>query len=220
MKYNSVFDIIGPIMVGPSSSHTAGAAKIALYARKAFSKEPSKAVVTFYGSFAKTYKGHGTDIAIAGGILGMDTADKNLVSSLEIAKENGVDIQFILSDDIPIHPNTVKIALYNGEDAIELTGISIGGGTIEIIGIDDYKINMIGEANTTLIWHYDRVGVIVAVTKVLAEKKINIASMEVARKNKNELAIMALKSDGPLTKELVAELNKLSNVVKVTHISE
>lgn len=133
MEYTSVFDIIGPIMIGPSSSHTAGALKIAKYARQKFGKQPIYAVVTLHDSFAKTYKGHATDVALVGGILDFDVDDLRIPSALEIAENQHVEIKFELSEEVADHPNTVKIILTDGYDILEVTGISIGGGSFKIL---------------------------------------------------------------------------------------
>ena len=133
MEYTSVFNIIGPIMVGPSSSHTAGALGIAKFARQKFGKQPAYAEITLYNSFAKTYKGHGTDVALVGGILDFDADDLRIPSALSIAEEEQLQIKFVLSDEEVDHPNTVKLILTDGYEILEVTGISIGGGSFKIL---------------------------------------------------------------------------------------
>ena len=133
MEYTSVFNIIGPIMVGPSSSHTAGALGIAKFARQKFGKKPIYAVITLYNSFAKTYKGHGTDVALVGGVLDFDADDERIPFALEIAEKEHVEIKFVISDEEAMHPNTVKLILTDGYDILEITGISIGGGSFKIL---------------------------------------------------------------------------------------
>jgi len=133
MEYTSVFNIIGPVMVGPSSSHTAGALGIAKFARQKFGKKPIYVVITLYNSFSKTYKGHGTDVALVGGILDFDTDDLRIPSALSIAEEEQVEVKFVISDEEAEHPNTVKLVLTDGYDILEVTGISIGGGSFRII---------------------------------------------------------------------------------------
>src|SRR5690554_6212262 len=128
MKYRSVFDIIGPVMIGPSSSHTAGAARIGRAARRLFGRKPDRVLVTLYGSFAKTYRGHGTDIALIGGVLDFDTFDKRITESKEIAMKSGLSYSFHEEDAQLDHPNTVKVRLGDKEHTIELVGVSIGGG--------------------------------------------------------------------------------------------
>jgi len=133
MEYTSVFDIIGPIMVGPSSSHTAGALGIAKFARQKFKKQPTHVEIVLYNSFAKTYKGHGTDVALVGGILDYDTDDSRIPSALEIAKKENIEIKFVISDEEVEHPNTVKLNLSDSSDIVEVVGISIGGGSYKIL---------------------------------------------------------------------------------------
>lgn len=132
MPFTSVFDIIGPIMIGPSSSHTAGANRIGRAARRLFGRVPESVTVTLYGSFAKTYKGHGSDLAIVSGILDFDTSDARIPKALEIAKEQEVDITFVTSEEETDHPNTARLTLHDKRGAIEVIGVSIGGGSMEI----------------------------------------------------------------------------------------
>ena len=134
MEYKSVFDIIGPVMVGPSSSHTAGALEIARYARQKFGEQPEKVEITLYNSFAKTYKGHGTDVALVGGVLNFEADDLNIPNAIEIAEKNGIEIKFHISERIAQHPNTVTLVLVKDNKLLEVTGISIGGGSFKIIG--------------------------------------------------------------------------------------
>lgn len=132
MAYTSVFHIIGPIMVGPSSSHTAGALGIAKFARQKFGKQPLYVEITLYNSFAKTYKGHGTDVALVSGILDFDLDDSRIPSALSIAEKLQIEVRFIMSDQEAAHPNTVKLVLTDGYDILEVNGISIGGGSFKI----------------------------------------------------------------------------------------
>src|SRR5699024_4497139 len=132
MKYNSVFDIIGPVMIGPSSSHTAGAARIGKAARHLFGKEPKWIRIHLYESFAKTHKGHGTDYALIGGLLNFDTDDPRMNEALDIAEEKQISFEFIEDDARVDHPNTARIIIGDGTDQLELVGISIGGGKVEI----------------------------------------------------------------------------------------
>jgi L-serine dehydratase len=136
-KYKSVFDIIGPIMVGPSSSHTAGAARIGYYARQIFKQKPIEVDIYLYGSFGKTYRGHGTDIALVGGLLQMLPDDPRLPESLALAYKEGIEVCFIPSKKEMAHPNTVKILMKSLEKRLAVTGISIGGGNIEISKVEE-----------------------------------------------------------------------------------
>ncbi len=138
-EYRSVFDIIGPIMVGPSSSHTAGAARIGKYARELFKEKPSEVDIYLYGSFGKTYRGHGTDVALVGGILELFPDDPRLADSFALAYQEGIEVCFIPSKKEMSHPNTVKIILKSSNKSLAVTGISIGGGSIKIIKTEEYN---------------------------------------------------------------------------------
>jgi len=215
MKYQSVFDIIGPVMIGPSSSHTAGAARIGKATRSLFGREPKRITITLYGSFAKTYKGHGTDVALVGGILGFDTYDNRIVDSLVIAKDFGMEIQFIPSTMESEHPNTAKIRLEDDCGSIEVVGVSIGGGKVEIIEIEGFKIRISGNHPSLIVFHEDRHGVIASVSTTLSKFEINIAYMEVARKQKGAIAMMAIETDQKITKEVLKELELLTSIRQV-----
>ena len=152
MKFRSVFDVIGPVMVGPSSSHTAGAVRIGLIARRIFGKEPEKICITLYGSFKDTYKGHGTDIALIGGLLGYDTADKRIRTSLETAEEKGIDFKFIESDIEHIHPNTAKIEVEGAGNVLDLVGKSIGGGKMVLFELLGFDVHISGDFPTVFIF--------------------------------------------------------------------
>jgi L-serine dehydratase len=219
MKYRSAFDIIGPVMIGPSSSHTAGAARIGRVARTLFENQPKKVVISLYGSFAKTYKGHGTDLALVAGLLDFDTFDERIRKSLEIAEASGMEVIFQAEDAIPEHPNTVKINLYDDENNMEIIGISIGGGTIEITEINSFKLKLSGDP-AILVIHRDRFGIISLVTSVLSKYEINIGHMEVARKEKGDMAIMVIEVDQKIEDAVIDELKGLSNVNRVIRMVE
>ncbi|RXI98047.1 L-serine ammonia-lyase, iron-sulfur-dependent, subunit beta [Anaerobacillus alkaliphilus] len=221
MKYRTVFDIIGPIMIGPSSSHTAGAARIGRVARTLLGKEPKWAEIFFYGSFAQTYRGHGTDVAIVGGLLDFDTFDQRIKSSLQIAKDLGIEIKMVAEDAVTDHPNTAKIRLGTDEhDAIELVGISIGGGKIEVVELNSFQLRLSGNHPAILVVHDDRFGVIAAVSNVLAKYEINIGHMEVSRKEKGKEALMVIEVDQNVDQRLLDEVASLPNITKVTKIHD
>ncbi|AGT31498.1 serine dehydratase subunit beta [Geobacillus genomosp. 3] len=218
MKYKSVFDIIGPVMVGPSSSHTAGAARIGLVARKLFGRKPEWARISFYGSFAETYRGHGTDVAIVAGLLGFDTFDDRLPNALEIARIEGLDVSFFTEDAIPEHPNTARLRIGDDKGKLELVGISIGGGKIEIVELNGFDLKLSGHHPALLIMHNDRYGTIGSVASALAKHAINIGHMEVSRKEKGKEALMTIEVDQPLTDDLIQELESLPNIIQVTKL--
>lgn len=215
MKYRSAFDIIGPVMIGPSSSHTAGAARIGRVARTLFGKQPNKAEISLYGSFAKTYKGHGTDVAIVGGLLDFDTFDERIPSSLQLAEEAGIEVIFNVEDAVTDHPNTVRIKLYDDEKDLEMVGISIGGGTIEITELNSFELKLSGAHPAILVVHNDQFGVISSVTNILTKHEINIGHMEVSRKDKGQMAIMVIEVDQKMNHEVMAELEGLPNIIQI-----
>ncbi|GGJ55593.1 L-serine dehydratase [Anoxybacillus voinovskiensis] len=218
MKYKSVFDIIGPIMIGPSSSHTAGAARIGRVARSLFGRQPKWAHIFFYGSFAQTYKGHGTDVAIVGGLLDFDTFDERIKSSLQIAKQEGLAVTFYEEEAVPNHPNTAKIHIGDENGELELVGISIGGGKIEITELNGFELKLSGHHPALLIMHNDRYGTIASVANVLAKYAINIGHMEVSRKEKGKEALMTIEVDQSIDDAIVKELEQLPHIIQVTKI--
>ncbi|MBT2667558.1 L-serine ammonia-lyase, iron-sulfur-dependent subunit beta [Bacillus sp. ISL-4] len=220
MKYRSAFDIIGPVMIGPSSSHTAGAARIGRVARTLFGKQPKKAIISLYGSFAKTYRGHGTDVAVVGGILDFDTDDERIPASLTIAEEAGMDVTFTIEDTVMDHPNTVKIRLFDEDKELELVGISIGGGTIEITELNTFKLKLSGENPAILVVHNDVFGIISSVSTVLANHEINIGHMEVSRKEKGQMALMVIEVDQKIKSDIMKEIEGLENVSQVIRMVE
>jgi L-serine dehydratase len=220
MKYRSAFDIIGPVMIGPSSSHTAGAARIGRVARTLFGKQPKKAIISLYGSFAKTYRGHGTDVAVVGGILDFDTDDERIPASLTIAEEAGMDVSFTIEDTVMDHPNTVKIRLFDEDKELELVGISIGGGTIEITELNTFKLKLSGENPAILVVHNDVFGIISSVSTVLANHEINIGHMEVSRKEKGQMALMVIEVDQKIKSDVMKEIEGLENVSQVIRMVE
>ena len=170
-----VFDVVGPVMIGPSSSHTAGAARIGLMAREILKEEPKKAVITVYGSFAKTYKGHGTDRALVAGLLGFSADDVRLRTSFALAEEQGLAIEFHRSDEEVDHPNTVRIAMTGASGRqMEVLGVSLGGGKIEIREINGSEVALNGEEHTLITVHKDQPGIIAQATTVLAIGHINV----------------------------------------------
>ncbi|MGF3102522.1 MULTISPECIES: L-serine ammonia-lyase, iron-sulfur-dependent subunit beta [Rossellomorea] len=220
MKYKSVFDIIGPVMIGPSSSHTAGAARIGRMARNLFRREPKWATISFYGSFAKTYKGHGTDVAIVGGILDYDTYDERIIESINVAKQKGIKVKFQEEDAITDHPNTARIRMGDDQGEIELVGISIGGGKVEIIELNGFELKLSGHHPAILVVHDDRFGAIASVSNIIAKHQLNIGHMDVSRKEKGQMALMTIEVDQPIDEAVINELTSLPNITQVTRISD
>ncbi len=210
MEDFSVFDIIGPRMTGPSSSHTAGAVRIAYIARRLVGEEISRVHFTLYGSFAETGRGHGTDKALIGGILGFMPDDERIRRAYEYAKEQGVLVEFTYSDEPAEHPNTVKIEISDVKDhTMEVVGRSVGGGNILITEINEQAVELSGEYPTLIVSHRDEPGVIAEVSHVLAQLNVNIAFMRVFRHGRGRDAYMCIETDTPVTKEMQAIIRQL-----------
>jgi len=216
LKYKSVFDIIGPVMVGPSSSHTAGAARIGRVARKLLGRQPKRAEITFYGSFAKTYQGHGSDVATVAGILDFDTFDLRLKDSLSIAQNEGMEVILQTSDMRTEHPNTARIRLSDEKETIEIVGVSIGGGKIEVLEINGFSCQLGFDSPTLLVLHEDRFGMIAAVAKVLTQQRINVGLMEVSRHDRGSRALMALETDAVVSEQVMEEIRNIPHIFDVS----
>lgn len=221
MQEMSVFDVVGPNMIGPSSSHTAGALRIALLASRIVDGKIVKAEFILYGSFAETYKGHGTDKALVAGILGFYTDDTRVKHSFEYAKKKGLEFDFILNKtEKDIHPNTVDVKLYTKDNGVTLVrGISIGGGNCKIERINDIEVSLTGNYDTILIRQKDTYGVVAYITKILSEYQINIAFMRLYRENKGEIAYTIIEADQTIPKKIAEKLKELPNIETVNIIS-
>ncbi len=207
MKKISVFDIIGPVMIGPSSSHTAGALRISLIAYKIFKGKINEVRFTVYGSFAKTYKGHGTDRALLGGIMGFDTDDERIRNSFEIADKKNIKYTFIEGETTQyMHPNTVKIEVFGDDSSLNLIGESIGGGSVLIKQINGIDVKFTGEYTTIMVQQIDKPGVVAYITKILSENNINIAFMSMFRESFGEKAFTMLELDQEVSEDILVKL--------------
>ena len=217
----NLFDIIGPVMIGPSSSHTAGAARIGRVARQLLGEKPVRAVVSFPGSFEKTYQGHGTDRAVAGGLMDFPVDDERLRRSLRLAKEAGLDIIFRPVHLRDAHPNTVVVEA-TGESGKQVTvqAASIGGGSIRVQYLDGLEVGFSGEKTTLVIRHTDAPGAIAMVTHLLSDARINIATMRVFRREAGGEAIMAIELDERPGNALMTALRMLPAVTDVTLLDQ
>lgn len=205
-------------MVGPSSSHTAGAARIGLAARNLFGREPQWAKIHLYGSFAKTYRGHGTDLALVGGLLGFDTDDERLRNALQLADKRGMDIEFIEDSARVDHPNTARLMIGDEAETLELIGVSIGGGKVEIIELNGFELRLSGNHPAILIMHNDRYGAIASVTAILAKHQINIGHMEVNRKDIGKEALMVIEVDENVSDSILQELKEADHIIQIAKI--
>ena len=215
LRYKSVFDIIGPVMIGPSSSHTAGAARIGKIVRSIFGEQPDSVDILLYESFAKTYRGHGTDIALVGGLLGMEPDDERLADSLKLAHEANMEVLFVPKKEKAEHPNSVRLIVSKGERKMSVTGISIGGGNIQISELNGFKISLSMGTPTFIIVHQDLPGMVAKVTQILSDHEVNIGTMTVTRESKGEKAIMIIEVDEPNQPELTKTLATLPHLYSV-----
>lgn len=204
MKNYSVFDIIGPCMVGPSSSHTAGAVRIGLVANKLVKGKVKSANITLYGSFAETGLGHGTDRALVAGILGVQPDDSRIKYSRLLAKSEGIEITVCLSKDDCPHPNTARVTVVGeNDDRYTIVGISIGGGNIEIVEINGMDVSFTGDYPTLITFYRDMPGIIAKVTAIFANMGINVAFMKVFRSAKRQDACMVIETDVKVETKIV-----------------
>ena len=212
----NVFDIIGPIMIGPSSSHTAGAARIGRMTLEILGEEIAEAEVTLYGSFAKTGKGHGTDKALIAGLLGMKPDDMRIPHSFEIAKEQGMDFVIENKDIKGAHPNTAQIIMEaEGKKAMKIQAYSIGGGRIRVSKLDGIDVNFSGESNTLIVRNVDQPGRIGEVSAALSKENVNIATMTVFRDKRGGFAVMVVETDQIVSEEAIKTLESKEGILKV-----
>ena len=214
MSFISVFDVLGPNMIGPSSSHTAGAAVIAGVARKLIAPPLKKVEFTLCGSFAKTYRGHGTDRALLGGILGFDTDDVRIRDSFEIARQRGLEFAFIPNEtEQDVHPNTADIRMENESGQVmTVRGVSLGGGKMKITRINGGEVDFTGEYSALIVIHQDTPGVVAHITHVLSEHNVNIAFMRLFREARGHTAYSIIESDGTLPESIPAQLQKNAHI--------
>ena len=217
MSFISVFDVLGPNMIGPSSSHTAGAAVIAFLAQKMIAPPLKRVDFTLYGSFAKTYHGHGTDRALLGGMMGFHTEDERIRESFQIADERGLAYSFTPNDtEEEIHPNTVDIRMENAAGQVMVVrGESLGGGKVRISRINGVQVDFTGEYSTVIVVQQDKPGVVAHITKVLSERNVNIAFMRLFREAKGHTAYTIVESDGHFPDDVEGPLRDNPNVHEV-----
>lgn len=216
----NIFDILGPVMVGPSSSHTAGAVKIGNISRKLLADKPIKAEIYLHGSFALTGVGHGTDKAIVAGLLGMNTDDMRIPNSFEIAKEEGLNFSVNKINLKEAHPNTALLKL-EGEKGrtLEITAASVGGGRISIEQLDGIETHFSGDYPTLVVHNIDQPGHVAEVTSALSHHAINIATLNLYRDKRGGYAVMIVETDQPIPERVVKWLEHLEGIIKVTYIN-
>lgn len=217
-KAKTLFDIIGPVIIGPSSSHTAGAVRIGHLAGKIFKSKPEKVKFRLYNSFAKTGKGHGTDKGLLGGVLGYDVDNDKIKTAFENAKKLNIKYEFEYIEDYNRHPNAVDIIFEKKGNVMEISGISTGAGAVEITKINGYKFNINGDYDTLILIYKDKPGMIYRVTALLQGQNINIATMHCDRNAKGQEASMGICVDGYISDYILSELEKIEEVYLIRNI--
>ena len=213
--------MIGPVMIGPSSSHTAGVVRIARAALKLFGEAPEEAEVVFYNSFARTYEGHGSDLAVIAGLLDLKTDDKRIKESFQLAAEKGLKYKFkSVGNASTLHPNTIRLILRSGSRSIDVVGESRGGGLINIAEVDGFKADFSASLHTIIITAGDVKGSIAFIADVLAHDDCNIATMSVSRKGKNDLACLVIEMDSGIKPVTLQYLRSLSWVKQIIYIPD
>lgn len=220
MPNMGIFDVLGPIMIGPSSSHTAGAARLGKIAKTIVDKPIKEVTFLLHGSFKETYKGHGTDRALVAGILGMLPNDWRLRDSIALAEEQGISLKFLPCDLGQAHPNTVKFLIKDIEDVQwEITGSSIGGGLVEINEINGNRVKITGQNPTIITSHDDIPGTVSKISTLLYNNGINIASMNLMRSQKGKDASMTVEIDHIASEEVIKDIVSIAGVNRVIVIN-
>ena len=216
---SSIFDMIGPVMIGPSSSHTAGVVRIGKAARNIFGEQPESVSITFYNSFARTYEGHGSDRAVVAGLLDFATDDERIKTALEIAVTIGLDVRYkSVGNASTMHPNTVAIEMVSGKRKMNVVGESLGGGVIQIVNINGFNARFSTSLYTLIITAHDIKGSIAFMANVLSQADCNIASMTVSRKGKNDLACQVIEMDSAVNDVTLNYLSSLTFIEEIIYL--
>lgn len=219
MRQSSIIDIISPIMAGPSSSHTAGAVRLGLLARNVYNAKPDKITFKLYNSYAHTGKGHGTDKGLLAGILGFSVDDERIKNVFDTPEAKEINYSFEFLDDFNRHPNAVDF-IFEGGLNLTVSGDSIGAGEIVLTKINNFSVNLDGKYNTLLVVYEDVPGVISAVTHIIQEDNVNIASLHCDRSGKGKDASMCICVDGELSKRCLNAVSDLKKMYIVRYIKK
>jgi len=207
-----LFDILGPITIGPSSSHTAGAVRIGLVCRMLLEDDPKHARITFYGSFADTYHGHGTDKAVVGGLLGFRTDNEKIRESLRLAEFRGLSFEIFTAEDPRLHPNTVMIEASYKEKTVRIQGASVGGGAIRITEINGMAVQITFIEDTLILFHRDSPGVLASIAHILSSNGYNIGNLRLSRTRREGDVITVVETDVPVDRATVDQLRSVESV--------
>jgi L-serine dehydratase len=214
----SILDVMGPVMVGPSSSHTAGTARLGRVAREILDEDPVAVHFYLHPPLAATYRGHGSDFALVGGSIGLSVDDPRIPEAIRIAEQMDVDITFSEEDLGDVHPNTVRIEVRGKTRETEISGSSIGGGVIEVFKINGFQTRFKGDSPTLLLFYRDRPGMISEVTGIIAEEGINIASLSCSRKQRGKDAFMQIDVDSPMSEAALGRIRVVADVEEAKYL--
>jgi L-serine dehydratase len=216
----SILDVMGPVMVGPSSSHTAGTARLGRVAREILDEDPVEVHFFLHPPLAATYRGHGSDFALTGGSIGLDVDDPQIPEAIRIAEQMGVTVEFAEEDLGEVHPNTVRVAIRGANREAEIVGSSIGGGVIEVFKINGFQTRFKGDSQTLLLFYRDRPRMIAEVANIIADEGINIASLYCSRKQRGKDAFMQVDVDSPLSDAALKRICSLGDVVDARYLDK
>jgi L-serine dehydratase len=214
----SILDVMGPVMVGPSSSHTAGTARLGRVAHEILDDEPLSVEFHLHPPLAATYRGHGSDFALVGGSIGLNVDDPRIPEAIRIAEQMGLEISFSEEDLGDVHPNTVRILIRSERRDVEIVGSSIGGGVIEVFKINGFQARFKGDSPTLLLFYRDRPGMISEVTAIIAEEAINIASLYCSRKQRGKDAFMQIDVDSPVSDAALARISAVRDMSEAKYL--
>ena len=215
----TIFDIMGPVMVGPSSSHTAGAVRIGLIVRRLLGSQPVKAELLLHGSFAATGSGHGTDKALVAGLLGMQPDNTNITRAFVLAEQAGMEVTIGSVVLRSAHPNTVILRVTNSAGRLlEVNASSLGGGRVRLNALDGLEASFTGDYPTLIIRNEDRPGLVAEVTNLLSETDVNIATMQLYRDRRGGLAVMVIESDQPIPEQTISKLRNTPGIVRSVYL--
>jgi len=214
----SILDVMGPVMVGPSSSHTAGTARLGRVAREILDQDPVAVHFYLHPPLAATYRGHGSDFALVGGAIGLNVDDPRIPEAIRIAEQMGVTIEFSEEDLGDVHPNTVHVEIEGPTRKVEIVGSSIGGGVIEVFKINGFQARFKGDSPTLLLFYRDRRGMIAEVATLIADEEINIASLFCSRKQRGKDAFMQVDVDSPMAKSALDRIRALPDVADARYL--
>lgn len=214
----SILDVMGPVMVGPSSSHTAGTARLGRVAYEILDDDPVRVDFHLHPPLAATYRGHGSDFALVGGSIGLNVDDPRIPEAIRIAEQMGLEISFSEEDLGDVHPNTVRIEIRSASREAEIIGSSIGGGVIEVFKINGFQARFKGDSPTLLLFYRDRPGMISEVTAIIAEEAINIASLYCSRKQRGKDAFMQIDVDSPVSDAALARIGSVRDMREAKYL--